>query len=68
MDLNGHPCSFLDTHLICVSKSCDHISCYGEASVLVEYGPKYGIDDTIRRVTCVYILMSISKFCSFHKV
>ena len=40
MDLNGQPCSFLDTHLNCVSKSCDHTSCYEEASVLVEHGPK----------------------------
>ena len=27
-------------HLNCVSKSCDHKSCYEEASVLVEHGPK----------------------------
>ena len=26
IDLNSHPCSFLDTHLNCVSKSCDHKS------------------------------------------
>ena len=39
-NFNGHPCSFLDTHLNCVSKSCDHKSCYEEASVLVEHGPK----------------------------
>ena len=26
--------------LNCVSKSCDHKSCYEEASVLVEHGPK----------------------------
>ena len=54
MDLNGHPCSFLDAHLNCDSKSkcdhkltlncdskskCDHKSCYEEASVLVEHGP-----------------------------
>ena len=32
----------------------------------VEHGPK--IDDTIPLVTFVYILMSIFKFCSFHKV
>ena len=46
-------------HLNCVSKSCDHKSCYGEASVLV------GME---QRDTLVYILMSIFKFCSFHKV
>ena len=40
IDLNGHPCSFFDTHFNCVSKSCDHKSCYDEASVLVEHGPK----------------------------
>ena len=27
-------------HLECVSKSCDHKSCYEEASVLVKHGPK----------------------------
>ena len=27
-------------HLIYISKSCDHKSCYEEASVLVEHGPK----------------------------
>ena len=27
-------------HLNYVSKSCDHKSCYEEASVLVEHGPK----------------------------
>ena len=30
--------------------------------------PRYGINDTIQRDTLVYILMSIFKFCSFHKV
>ena len=60
MNLNGHPCSFLDTHL----KSCDRKSRYVEASVV----QGYGIDDTIQLVTFVYILMSIFKFCSFHKV
>ena len=40
MDLNGHPCSFLDAHLNRVSKSCDDKSCYEEASVFVEHGPK----------------------------
>ena len=64
MDLNGHPCSCLDTHLNCVSKSCDHKSCYEKLNKV----PRYGIDDTIQRVTFVYILMSIFKFCSFHKV
>ena len=27
-------------YLNCVSKSCNHKSCYEEASVLVEHGPK----------------------------
>ena len=35
---------------------------------LLNMVPKYGIDDTIQRVTFGYILMSIFKFCSFHKV
>ena len=35
---------------------------------LLNMVPRYGIDDTIQRVTFVYILMSIFKFCSFHKV
>ena len=51
-------------HLNCVLKSCDQKSCYEEASVLVEHGPKVWE----QRDTFVYILMSISKFCSFHKV
>ena len=69
MDLNGHPCSFLDAHLNRVSKSCDDKSCYEEASFyFVNMVPRYGIDDTIQRVTFVYILMSFFKFCSFHTV
>ena len=69
MDLNGHPCSFFDGHLNCVSKSCEDKSCYEEASVfLLNMIPRYGIENTIQRVTFVYILMSIFKFCSFHKV
>ena len=35
--LNGHPCSFLDAHLNCASKSCDYKSCYEEASVVVVF-------------------------------
>ena len=31
---------FFRLHLHCVSKACDHKSCYGEASVLVEHGTK----------------------------
>ena len=68
MDLNGHPCSFSDAHLNRASKSCDDKSCYEEASVLLNMVPRYGIDNTIQRVTFVCILMSIFKFCSFHKV
>ena len=49
-------------HLNYVSKSCDHKSCYEEASVLVEH---VGME---QRDTFVFILMSISKFCSFHQV
>ena len=64
MNLNDHPCSFLDTHLNCVSKSCDRKSRYVEASVV----QRYGIDDTIQLVTFVYTFVSIFKFCSFHKV
>ena len=33
MDLNDHPCLFLDAHLNCVSKSRDDKSCYEAASV-----------------------------------
>ena len=51
-------------HLNCVSKSCDHKSCYEEASVLVDTWSQ-GME---QRDTLVYILMSIFKFCSFHKV
>ena len=40
MNLNGYPCSFFAFHLNCVSKSCDHKSCYEEASVLVVHSPK----------------------------
>ena len=35
---------------------------------LLNMVPRYGMDDTIQRVTFVYILMSRFKFCSFHKV
>ena len=35
---------------------------------LLNMAPRYGIDDTIQRDTFAYILMSIFKFCSFHKV
>ena len=52
--LDYPPCAFLDGHLNRVSKSCDDKSCYEEASVFVEHGPKVWIDDTIQRVTFVY--------------
>ena len=64
MDLNGHPCLFFDTHLNCVSKSCDHKSCYDEASVF----SWTWLQGRGLRVTFVYILMSIFKFFSFHRV
>ena len=56
-------------HLNCVSKSCDHESCYEEASVC-SWTWSQGME---QRDTFVYILMSIFKFlifkiCSFHKV
>ena len=35
---------------------------------LLNMVPRYGLVETIQRVTFVYILMSIFKFCSFHKV
>ena len=55
MDLNGHPYSFLDAHLNRASKSCDDKSCYEEASVFVEHGPKVGIDDTLQRISlCIF--------------
>ena len=38
--LNGHPSLFSDVHLDRVSKSCDDKSCYEEAGVFVEHGPK----------------------------
>ena len=57
MDLHGHPCSFLDAHLNRASKSCDDKPCYDEAIVfLLNMVPRYVIDDTIQRVTFVYIL------------
>ena len=34
------PCSILDAHLNRFSKECDVKSCYVEASVFVEHGPK----------------------------
>ena len=49
-------------HLNFVSKLCDHKSCYEVASVLVADGPK----ERNCVIRCVYILMSISKFCIFH--
>ena len=52
------------SHLNCVSKSCDHKSCYEEASVF-SLTWSQGME---QRDTFVYILMSIFKFCSFHKV
>ena len=52
--LDYQPCAFLDAHLNRVSKSCNDKSCYEEASVFVERGPKVWIDDTIQRVTFVY--------------
>ena len=59
----------LDAHLNHVLKSCVDKSCHGDASVFwMNMAPRYGIDDTIQGVTYVYILMSIFKFCSFHKV
>ena len=69
MNLNGHPYSFLDTHLNCVSKPCDRKSCYEDTIVfLLNMVPRCGIDDTIQLVTFVYIFASIFNFCSFHKV
>ena len=48
MDLNSHPCSFLNAHLNCVSKSYDDKLCYEEASVfLLNMVPRYGIDDGV---------------------
>ena len=40
LDLNGHPCSYLDAHWNRVSKSCDDKTCYEEACVFVEHRPK----------------------------
>ena len=51
-------------HLNYVLKSCDHKSCYEEANVLSRTWSQ-GME---QRDTFVYILMSISKFCSFNKV
>ena len=51
-------------HLNSVSKSCDHKSCYEEASVLVEHGPKVG--NSVIRLRIFYVIFC--KFCSFHKV
>ena len=60
MDLNDHPCSFLHAHLNRASKSCDDKLCHEEASVfLLNMVPRYGIGDTIKRVTFMYLLMSI---------
>ena len=57
MRLNGHPWSFLDAYLYRVSKPCDDKPCYEEASaILLDIVPRYGIDDTIQRVTFVYFL------------
>ena len=69
MDLNSHPCSFLDAHLHCVSKSCDDKSCYDFLRLvfLSNMVPMYGIDDTIQRATCVYNLMSILSSAVFIK-
>ena len=39
-------------YLNCISKSCDHKSCYEEASVLVEQGPK--------------VWNSVIRFCIFN--
>ena len=64
MDLNGHPCSFLDAHLNRDSKSCDDTSCYKEASIF-SWTWSQGME---QRYTFVYILMSLFKFCSFHEV
>ena len=62
--LNGYPCSFLHSILNCVSKLCDHKSCYEKASGF-SCTWSQGME---QRDTFVYTLMSISKFCSFHKV
>ena len=51
-------------HLNYVLKLCDHKSCYEGASNFSWTWSK-GME---QRDTFVYILMSISKFCSFHKV
>ena len=47
MDLNSHPCPFLDAHLNPVSKSCDDKSCIIRLVLFfVEHDPKVGV--------CVY--------------
>ena len=59
MDLNGHPCSFLDSfqsHVITNRAK--------RLVFLVEHGPKVW-NSAIRLCT---ISVSIFKFCSFHKV
>ena len=61
MDLNGHPCSFLDS-ILTVFQSHVITNRAKRLVFLVEHGPK------VQRDTFVYILMSIFKFCSFHKV
>ena len=69
MDLNCHPCSFFGcTFAPIVSKSCNDKSYYEEAGVFLLNMVEYRIDDTVQRVTFVYILMSIFKFYSFHDV
>ena len=51
-----------------VSKPRDDKSCYEEASVfLLNVVPRYGIGDTIQRVTFVYFYVNV-EFCSFHTV
>ena len=68
--VNGHPCSFLDTHLKRVSKPCDGNPCYEEACVflLIPWSQGNGIDDTIQRVTFVYFLCQCLSSAVFHKV
>ena len=50
-------------HLNCVLKLCDHKSCYEEASVF-SWTWFQGMEQSD---AFVYILISISKFCSLHK-
>ena len=51
MPVYGRPCSFSDAHLNRLSKSCDENRVMKRLVFLLNMVPRYGIDDTLQRVT-----------------